>query len=147
MVGEIHVEAYSFSQQYFVTMTVPEVWLFGNPDLPVDSLPLRLLPQLQTEFPAVKFIIQDPLEEWPDREKLIIVDTVAGLEDIKVFTALDDFAESPKLTMHDFDLKTELSLRDKLGKLPPFVIIGLPSHYDESKALAELKPLLGQYLK
>ena len=117
----------------------------GNLDLPQDSLPLRLRPQLVKEFPRINFVIQDPLEEWPVKDKLIIIDTVEGLNEVRVFTSLDDFGATPLVTMHDFDLKNELSLRAKLGKLPPFVIIGLPPQLSAAEAIRQLKPVLSQY--
>ncbi|HAO81305.1 MAG: hypothetical protein UV57_C0009G0009 [Parcubacteria group bacterium GW2011_GWD2_43_10] len=123
-----------------------EVWIFGNPDLPQDSLPVRLRPQLASEFPEVNFILQDPLEDWPDKDKLIIIDTVVGLNKVQVFTSLADFANTPLVTMHDFDLKNELAFRAKLGKLPPFVIIGVPENINETEAINQIKPILLQYL-
>ena len=122
-----------------------DIWLLGNLDLPQDSLPLRLRPQLVKEFPRINFVIQDPLEEWPVKDKLIIIDTVEGLNEVRVFTSLDDFGATPLVTMHDFDLKNELSLRAKLGKLPPFVIIGLPPQLSAAEAIRQLKPVLSQY--
>ena len=122
-----------------------DIWLLGNLDLPQDSLPLRLRPQLVKEFPRINFVIQDPLEEWPVKDKLIIIDTVEGLNEVRVFTSLDDFISTPLVTMHDFDLKNELSLRAKLGKLPPFVIIGLPPQLSAAEAIRQLKPVLSQY--
>lgn len=128
-------------------MARQEVWLFGNQDLADDSLPLKLKPLLAKEFPEVDFIIQDPLDEWPSREKLIIIDIVKGLEQVEVFTKLSDFTAGPLVTMHDFDLKTELEFRAKLGVLPPFVIIGLPPKLRKEEAIEELKICLPQYLK
>ena len=128
-------------------MLSQEVWLFGNPDLPLDSLPIRLAPRLAKELPQFSFKIQDPLDEWPTQERLIIIDTVMGLKEIKVFTALDDFGKTPLVTMHDFDLKTELEFRHKLGELPPFIIIGLPPALAENEALSQLKTILYQYSK
>lgn len=124
-----------------------EVWIFGNPDLPQDSLPVRLLPRLAKEYPNINFIIQDPLEEWPTKDELVIIDTVMGLEQVRIFTSLDDFGSTPLVSMHDFDLKIELAFRAKLGKLPPFVIIGLPPQLSETAACQQLKPVLAEYAK
>lgn len=122
-----------------------EVWVFGNPDLAADALPLRLLPELQRAFPKLRFKQQDPLEEWPTLPRLVIIDTVRGLKRVRAFTTLDDFTAPPHVTMHDFDLATELRLRAKLNQLPPFVILGVPPELNEAEALAQLKPLLQQY--
>lgn len=122
-----------------------EVWLFGNPDLSADSLPVRLQQQLAVALPQFDFVICDPLDEWPKKDELLIIDTVMGLKDIKIFTSLKDFEQTPLVTLHDFDLKTELEFRAKLGKLPPFTIIGLPVGFSEADALEKIKLILSQY--
>lgn len=122
-----------------------QVWLFGNPDLPEDSLPCRLLPLLKKEFSLIDFVMQDPLEEWPESDRLVIIDTVVGLSEVRIFNSLADFGFTPLVTMHDYDLKSELSFRAKLGKLPVFTIIGLPPLLSEVEALAALKPILSEY--
>lgn len=42
------------------------IFVFGSPDLKIDSLPLRILPKLQEHFPNIKFIVKDPNEEWEE---------------------------------------------------------------------------------
>ena len=37
-----------------------QVFVFGNPELPADSLPLRMLPSLREQFPDVIFRFLDP---------------------------------------------------------------------------------------
>lgn len=39
------------------------VSVFGNPDLPMDAMPIVLLPELRKQFPDIEFIHQDPNEE------------------------------------------------------------------------------------
>ncbi len=124
-----------------------EVWLLGNPDLPQDSLPIKIQPLLAKEFPSASFIVVDPLDEWPKVDQLIIIDAVVGLKNIQVFKSLADFSRTPLVTMHDFDLKAELELRAKLGQLPPFVIIGLPLGLSETEAINQLKSILPTFLK
>lgn len=122
-----------------------EIWLFGNPDLKGDSLPLKILPGLKELFPKVNFVIQDPLEEWKLPQELFIVDTVQGLEKVEVFTSLEKFTEAPRVTLHDFDLGTQLNWLKKLGVLPKFTIFGVPENISEAEALTQLNSLLHQY--
>lgn len=122
-----------------------EIWLFGNPDLNSDSLPLKILPQLKKLYPKVNFIIQDPLEEWPLPPELFIIDTVQGLKKMEVFTTLEKFQPAPRVTIHDFDLGTQLNWLKKLGVLPKFTIFGIPENISETDALNQLNSLLRQY--
>lgn len=121
------------------------VYVFGNPDLPQDALPLRLLPDLRRVFPAIDFQMKDPNEDWELPSELFIIDTVQGLTDVKVFTSLDQFTSSPHVTMHDFDLGLYLQWLKKLGRLPKLTIFGLPPTLAVPEALAQLTPLLRQY--
>ena len=112
------------------------IYVFGNPDLPADSLPLRMLPELQKQFPRLQFEIKDPNEEWDVPEELTIVDTVRGIESITVFDDLTKFAAAPRLTMHDFDALSNLLYLQKLGKLKKTRIIGVPPDVRADEALA-----------
>ncbi|MFH0952542.1 MAG: hypothetical protein V1838_05200 [Patescibacteria group bacterium] len=123
-----------------------EIWVFGNPDLAKDFLPIKLLPKLREVYPQHDFIIQDPNEEWAMPEKLFIIDTVDGLDKVKTFNSLDEFQKTPRVTMHDFDLGTQLQFLKKLKKLPPFVIFGVPVGLSEKKVFEQLTDCLGKYL-
>ena len=120
----------------------PQVWLFGNPDFAPDALPLRLQTDLQKNLPNFDFIVKDPNEEWDLPPKLIIIDTVQGLDKITTFTSLDQFQKTPNITVHDFDLLTNLQWLAKLKKLPPFLIIGLPADVNKTEALRKIVSLL-----
>ena len=125
-----------------------KIFVFGNPDLAGDNMALRILPKLQKKFPLIQFIHKDPLENWtldngelsgrrlndrqicdqkPEKEKIIIIDTVKGISKVTVFDGLENFTAAHKrMTMHDFDLYDELALLQKLKKLPKVAIIGIP---------------------
>ena len=79
------------------------VIVFGNPDLPQDSLPLRILPELKKRMSGAEFLVLDPNEEWPDLDDFTVIDTAQGIDKITVFADLKQFAAAPRLTMHDFD--------------------------------------------
>lgn len=111
------------------------VYVFGNPDLPEDSLPIRLVPRLRKKFPNATFEIKDPNEEWDAPEKLVVIDTVVGVDRVKVFDSLEPFEKSPRVSAHDFDALTQLRLLQKLGKLQTVTVIGVSAAMDERQAL------------
>lgn len=123
-------------------MPKPPVWLFGNPDFAPDALPIKLKDALQKRLPNFDFITKDPHEEWDLQKTLIIIDTVQGIKRITTFTSLDQFQNTPRLTVHDFDLLTNLRWLAKLKKLPPFLVIGLPVGLSSQKAILEVSNIL-----
>lgn len=119
-----------------------KVFVFGNPDLPTDSLPWRLLPQLEKSFPGICFEVRDPNEDWEMPEELTVLDTVLGIKKVRVFTGLKPFLKAPRLSLHDFDLLSHLSHLKKIDKLKKVKIIGLPPHLSEKETLRQLIPIL-----
>ncbi len=93
------------------------IYVFGNPDIPEDSLPLRILPRLRLAFPDISFEIKDPNEEWDVPENLTVIDTAVGINGIHVFSDLETFSNTPRVSLHDFDALTQLRYLQKLGKL------------------------------
>lgn len=94
-----------------------------------DSLPVRILPQLEKEFPAVDFIEIDPNENFtpPQDKPLYIIDTVVGIKEVTVFNDLNSFTKNRAISPHDYDLYLHLKLLQKLEKLPHELhIIGVP---------------------
>jgi hypothetical protein len=137
------------------------VWLFGNPDLDSDNLPLKLLPELKKRLPGVEFKVMDPNDDWdflsPPYEggakgrsetdadnRLIIIDTVQGIKEVTVFTDLNQFQSTPRVTVHDFDLGMKLRWLQKLKKLPPFVIIGIPAHSQVSEIVLDITAIVNR---
>lgn len=116
-----------------------EIWVFGNADLPQDARPLAFLPVLKKEFPQHRFVLRDPNEEWQLPDRLVILDTVVGLETVTVFHDLASFKTGPRVTMHDFDAFTNLLWLEKMKKLPPLTIIGVPTEGGFDGALADVQ--------
>ena len=104
-----------------------KIFVFGNPNLDFDSLPLRILPELKKQFPKIDFEIKDPNEEWEAPENLIIIDTVLGIDKPMVFDSLENFSAPPRVSLHDFDAYTNLKYLQKLGKIKKIKIIALPA--------------------
>ena len=120
-------------------MQTKTIFIFGNQELEMDSLPLRILPGLRHAFPSINFEVKDPNEEWNVPKELTIIDTVVGLKKVKVFEDLDSFDSAPRLTMHDFDALANLRYLKKLGKLKEVKIIGVPPDMSEKKAVEAIK--------
>ena len=108
-----------------------------------DSLPVRIMPLLKTKLPRFNFVKYDPTEELiSGKDGLIFIDTIVGIKKITVFNSLSAFTASPSISVHDYDLYLELSLRKKLKKLKDFFIIGLPGHLTPEKAAIEVCKIL-----
>jgi len=123
-------------------MQTKTIFIFGNQELEMDSLPLRILPELRRAFSSIHFEIKDPNEEWGVPEKLIIIDTVVGIKKVKIFEDLDSFDSAPRMTMHDFDALANLRYLKKLGKLKEVKIIGISPDIDESEAIKSVSKIL-----
>ena len=119
------------------------LYLFGNPDAPFDSIPVKLLKELERKFPSIQFIQKDPNEEWEiSGDDITIIDTVFGIAKVTVFDSLDAFSSPPHTTLNDFDAYSNLRFLQKLGKLKKIKIIGIPSHYADDDALHSMSALL-----
>ncbi|MBI4226423.1 hypothetical protein HY612_04910 [Candidatus Roizmanbacteria bacterium] len=113
-----------------------KIYVFGNPLIEEDSLPIKLIPSLQKVFPNIDFIVVDPNENFPPEgeKNITIIDTI---QDIKKPSILDleDLKEitNTPITPHDYDLSFHLFLLKKRKKIDRVRIIGIPSWYDRIK--------------
>jgi len=121
---------------------IDRIFVFGNINLENDSLPLRIMPQLQEKFPDIQFEVRDPNEEWGVPDEFIIIDTVIGIKGIRIFETLDKFLSAPRVSMHDFDFLTNLQYLWKLGKIKKIKIIGLSPDMEEKRALSKITEIL-----
>jgi len=119
-------------------------FVFGNEDHEMDSLPVAILPTLRKQFPMHDFIFQDPNEDWDMSESFWVIDTVVGLPEPHLFDSLDKFVQGPRMSMHDFDALSNLRFLQKLGKLPPIKIIGLPPKISQDDALRAIEKFLSE---
>lgn len=122
--------------------TIKKIFVFGNPDLKDDSLPLQLLSPLKIKFPQIKFSHLDPNENWELENELVILDTVKNIKKVQIFKDLKNFEKTKSLTLHDFDALTNLLWLKKLKKLKKITVIGLPADLKEKKALKEIEKFL-----
>lgn len=121
-----------------------KIYVFGNPLVEEDSLPLKLIPELKKKFPKIQFVVADPNENFPpEGEKdLIILDTVEGIKE-PVLLNLDDLREirqSP-ISPHDYDLLFHLLLLKKRKKINRVSIIGLPLFRGRIKVVKYVKQI------
>lgn len=122
-----------------VPQTGVRVYLFGNPLLPFDSLPLRLAPRLQAALPEFEFIVADPNENLkPVDKELLIIDTIEGINEVMIIDDIDKIKTESIYTLHDFDLGFNLKLLKKIGELEKVKIIGVPMEGDEKKIFKQV---------
>ena len=124
------------------------IYIFGNPLLEFDSLPLKLTPRLKKSWPEFNFTIADPNENLkPINQELIIIDTVIDIQQVTLFNDLNKIQLNKIYSLHDFDLAFNLKLLQKLGQLSKVTIFGLPPHLNQHKALKQLNQLIARALK
>jgi hypothetical protein len=114
------------------------VFIFGNQDLEIDSLPIRILPLLKQALPEHSFTILDPNEEWNVPRNMTVIDTVMGIEKVTVFDNLASFLKTPRVTCHDFDAYSNLQFLFKLKKIDSVRILGVPPHLKETEVIKAL---------
>ena len=109
-----------------------KIYIFGNPLIKEDSLPLMLLPKLKKRFPEIVFVVTDPNENFPPKGEvnLIIIDTVLGIKE-PIVLDLDNLQKQGKtpVSPHDYDLLFHLLLLKKTKRLNKVIIIGVPEHF------------------
>ncbi len=123
------------------------IYIFGNPLLNFDNLPIKLAPELQKKFPDINFIIQDPNENIkPSADgELIIIDTVVGIDEVVIINNVEKLEIEKIYSMHDFDLAFNLKLLKKIGKLKKVAIFGVPPELNKQTALEQLLKKLKKY--
>ena len=102
------------------------IYIIGNPIVNRDNLPYLLLPKLTKDFPDISFVLFDPTEELPIQKSYIFIDAVEGIDTVTIFEDLTAFSQIKGVSVHDFDLLTDLLLLIKLGKIKKISIVGIP---------------------
>ena len=126
--------------------SMKKILVFGNPLVEEDSLPIKLLPQLQKAFPRIEFKEIDSAEQVEDEGlDLVIIDAVSGIKKVEAISDLDSIQLEKIYTMHDFDLGITLKLLKKMRKIDSALIFGVPLHYPKKKAYVELVKMIGSH--
>lgn len=122
------------------------IYIFGNPLLSFDNLPLRILPKLKKKFPQINFRTLDPNENIKPKDgKLFLIDTVIGIPEVTIINDLNCLKTDNRYTLHDLDLAFHLKLLHKIGQLKKVTIFGVPPEMSEPEALAQLTKLIREY--
>jgi len=125
-----------------------KIFVFGNPLVKKDSLPLKLINSLSKEFPDIEFVELDPSENMEELgENPIIIDTVMGIDKVKLITDIGSIQNPPRYSMHDLDLGTHLKLLMGVGLIKSVKILGVPDDISEEEALKQLKELVKKLLQ
>lgn len=117
------------------------IYYLGNVILKEDNVTHKLIPQLEKQFPQFNFIHLDPTEEMPESEnnQLIFLDTIVGINKVKVFHSLRNFVSLSRISVHDYDLYLDLSLKIKLGNITKFTLIGVPQNQPLKFSLNQIR--------
>ena len=81
------------------------------------------------------------IKDYIKNDRLVIVDVVKGINKTRVFTDLEDFRVSKKVTTHDIDLTFILKILENVRNCK-FKIIGVPWGKKKDEVLNEIKDLI-----
>ncbi|MBI2233252.1 MAG: hypothetical protein HYU56_04990 [Candidatus Aenigmarchaeota archaeon] len=118
------------------------IYVAGNPLVKEDSIPLRIMAKLQEDFKHFEFRELEPTDNPPEEKTLHIIDTVIGIDNVRVIKDIDSLVTGKVYSLHDFDLGFNLKLMKKMGKLKGVRIIGVPAHMKEHLALKGVRKAL-----
>jgi Ni,Fe-hydrogenase maturation factor len=122
------------------------IYVFGNPLVKEDSLPLKLIENLRKEFPSIEFKEFDTVEDLELDKELNIIDTVKGIKKVELIEDIDKIITDKIYSMHDFDLGYNLKLFKKMKMIDKVRIFGIPSDMDEKVVFEQLKKLIKSIL-
>lgn len=123
------------------------IYIFGNPLLDFDSLPIKLLPELRKQFKNIDFQVVDPNENLkPLNQELIIIDSAQGVDDVIIINNIDKLQINPIYSAHDFDLTYNLKLLQKLDALKKITIFCLPMNMEKDIAIKKLVKQINLFL-
>ena len=123
------------------------IFVFGNPLLEEDSIALKVAEELRKkkefkEFSFGEIESLSDLKEIPS--EIVILDCAEGIEKIETISDLRHLQAEKKISLHDFDLGTELLLLEKIGKLKgkKIRIIAVPQEMGLGAAVKAVSILL-----
>jgi len=118
------------------------IYVFGNPLIKEDSMPLKLINKLKKEFPSLQFKEFDTVEDLDLEKEMNIIDTVKGIKKVELIEDIDKIVTERIYSTHDFDLGYNLKLFKKMKMIDKVRIFGIPSKIKEKEALEQLKKLI-----
>jgi hypothetical protein len=118
------------------------IYITGNILVAGDSSPFQLIPFLKKEFPQMEIVEIDPNEDFIPDENSLIIDTVIGIENVRLFWDIDQFADHKLISPHDYDLGFHLKFLKKMGKIKNLKIIGIPQKMAFDLLASQVKEIL-----
>lgn len=103
-----------------------KILCFGNEFVEEDSLAKNLADELVVD--GVDFVKCDSFDGISG--DVVILDVVKGIDDVRLIP-LGKIKDFHPVSMHDFDLGTELKLRKSIGEINNVKIIGIPMQGDK----------------
>jgi hypothetical protein len=119
-----------------------KIYVCGNSLVPEDSSAIRILHDLGRLLPEIEFIPFDPTENFPEGDPVYFLDTVINAKDISVIEDISTLEDSPRNSVHDYDLGMQLKLLGKIGKLPKVIIFGVPGNAKTTDFLNDLVKII-----
>ena len=126
-----------------------KVFVFGS-DYAGDNIGYRVAEELKHEL-DFDFIHSNDPSDLLYEDKVVIMDAVQGLKEVRVFHDISDLKAMNISSLHDFDLGFFLRLSERMGMRKKVTIVGLPMEgdldrirEDASESLQELK---GSYVR
>ena len=115
---------------------------FGNEFVEEDSLAKKLADELKLD--GVEFIKCDSLNGI--NGDVVVLDVVKGIDDVRLIP-LEKIKDFHPVSMHDFDLGTELKLRKSVGEINNVTIIGIPMQGNKEDIKQGITKLINQLRK
>jgi len=119
-----------------------KIYVMGNLLVEMDSLPIKILPDLRKSLPKYEFIELDPSEDFPKQKTLTIIDTVLDIKKVTLVKNIDKIQLEKICSLHDFDLGYNLKLMKKFGLIEKVNIIGVPVNIEEKEAVKQIKKII-----
>jgi Ni,Fe-hydrogenase maturation factor len=117
---------------------------FGS-EVEGDETPFEICDAIGRSKGGLKFVKCDsPVDmmNYIDKDEIIILDSVRGLDKPKLFSTMEDFRKVESVTAHDLDLGTFLKVLDEMKRLNDVRIIGIPFGAKKSKIVDDVKRIL-----
>ena len=124
-----------------------KIYVAGNSLVKEDSLPLKLIPNLKKELPKFEIVEIDPNEDFVPEDSSVIIDTVVGINEVTLFTDIDQFADHKLVSPHDYDLGFHLKFLKKMGKIINIKIIGVPQAAKKNQVINDITNVLKDFLR
>jgi hypothetical protein len=112
-----------------------KVHCLGNEFVKCDSIAKKIADSLI--IPGIEFIKTDSLEGI--KGDVVLMDAAEGIKETTIITDLNKIHDIYPISAHDFDLGTELKLRQTTGEIGAVKIIAIPMKGNEEEIKKEIQ--------